>query len=116
MLGTPSSASTISRDGQSVAMIQLRKHTSIPFPVEMRLKLADGSTVDLKLNVDVWYLGDSYTAAIPVRAPLAGVRLWPDGTVPDFNSSNDTWGSAPPEDKMGTVTAGGLVSSLNTQP
>ena len=36
------SASTISRDGQSIAMIQLRRHTSIPFPVEMRLKLADG--------------------------------------------------------------------------
>jgi peptidase M1-like protein len=109
-------ATTISSDGRSVAMIQLRRHTSIPFPVEMRLKLADGSTQDLKLPVDIWFLGDSYTATIPVRAPLAGVRLWPDGTVPDFNSSNDTWGSAPPEDKMGSVTTGGLVSSMNTQP
>jgi hypothetical protein len=110
------SASTISSDGRSIAMIQLRRHTSIPFPVEMRLKLADGSTQDLKLPVDIWYLGDRYTATIPVRAPLAGVRLWPDGTVPDFNSSNDTWGTAPPEDRMGTVTTGGLVSSMNTQP
>ena len=110
------SAATISSDGRSIAMIRLRRHTSIPFPVEMRLKLSDGSTQDVKLPVDVWYLGDSYTATIPVRAPLAGVRLWPDGTVPDFNSSNDTWGSAPPEDKMGAVTAGGLVSSMNTQP
>jgi hypothetical protein len=110
------SASTISSDGRSIAMIQLRRHTSIPFPVEMRLKLSDGSTQDLKLPVDIWYLGDHYTATIPVRAPLAGVRLWPDGTVPDFNSSNDTWGNAPPEDRMGPVTAGGLVSSMNTQP
>ena len=110
------SAATISSDGRSIAMIQLRRHTSIPFPVEMRLKLADGSTQELKLPVDIWFLGDSYTATIPVRAPLAGVRLWPDGTVPDFNSSNDTWGSAPPEDKMGSVTTGGLVSSMNTQP
>jgi hypothetical protein len=110
------SAATISSDGRSIAMIRLRRHTSIPFPVEMRLKLSDGSIQDVKLPVDVWYLGDSYTATIPVRAPLAGVRLWPDGTVPDFNSSNDTWGSAPPEDKMGAVTAGGLVSSMNTQP
>ena len=110
------SAATISSDGRSIAMIRLRRHTSIPFPVEMRLKLSDGSTQDVKLPVDVWYLGDSYTATIPVRAPLAGVRLWPDGTVPDFNSSNDTWGSAPPEDKMGAVTSGGLVSSMNTQP
>ncbi len=109
-------AATVSSDGRSVAMIQLRRHTSIPFPVEMRLKLSDGSTQDVKLPVDVWYLGDVYTATIPVRAPLAGARLWPDGTVPDFNSSNDTWGSAPPADPLGTVTTGGLVSSMNTHP
>ncbi len=109
-------AATISSDGRSIAMIQLRRHTSIPFPVEMRLKLSDGSTQDVKLPVDVWYLGDRYTATIPVHAPLAGIRLWPDGTVPDFNSSNDTWGSAPPGDKMGPVTTGGLVSSMNTHP
>ena len=109
-------AATVSSDGQSIAMIQLQRHTSIPFPVEMRLKLSDGSTQDVKLPVDIWYLGDRYTATIPVRAPLAGIRLWPDGTVPDFNSSNDTWGSAPPGDKMGPVTTGGLVSSMNTHP
>ena len=109
-------AATVSSDGQSIAMIQLQRHTSIPFPVEMRLKLSDGSTQDVKLPVDIWYLGDRYTATIPVRAPLAGIRLWPDGTVPDFNSSNDTWGSAPPGDKMGSVTTGGLVSSMNTHP
>jgi hypothetical protein len=109
-------AATVSSDGRSIAVIQLQRHTSIPFPVEMRLKLSDGSTQDVRLPVDVWYLGDRYTATIPVRAPLAGIRLWPDGTVPDFNSSNDTWGSAPPGDKMGPVTTGGLVSSMNTHP
>jgi hypothetical protein len=110
------SAATISSDGRNIAVIQLRKHTSIPFPVELRLKLSDGTTQDVKLPVDIWYLGDRYAATIPVRAPLAGARLWPDGTVPDFNSSNDTWGSAPPEDRIGTVTAGGLVTSTTTQP
>jgi hypothetical protein len=109
-------ASTVSSDGRSMAIIQLRKHTSIPFPVELRLKLSDGTTQDVKLPVDVWFLGDRYTATIPVRSPLAGVRLWPDGTVPDFNSTNDTWGNAPPEDNLGPVTTGGLVSTLNTQP
>jgi aminopeptidase N len=109
-------AATVSRDGRNVAMIQLHKHTSIPFPVELRLKLSDGTTQDVKLPVDVWYLGDRYTATIPVRAPLAGARLWPDGTVPDFYGANDSWGSAPAPDKPGTVTAGGVVSSMNTQP
>ncbi len=110
------SAGTISRDGHNIAVIQLRKHTSIPFPVELRLKLADGTTQDVHLPVAIWYLGDQYVATIPVRSPLAGARLWPDGTVPDFNSSNDTWGSAPPGDKPGLVSTGGLVTSLSPQP
>lgn len=110
------SAGTISRDGHNIALIQLRKHTSIPFPVELRLKLADGTTQDVHLPVAIWYLGDQYMATIPVRSPLAGARLWPDGTVPDFNSSNDTWGSAPPGDKPGLVSTGGLVTSLSPQP
>ena len=78
------SAATIARDGHNIALIQLTKHTSIPFPIEMRLKLADGSTQDVHLPVDIWYLGDQYVATIPVRAPLVGARLWPDPTVPDF--------------------------------
>lgn len=110
------SAATLSSDGRHIAQIQLRKHTSIPFPVELRLKLADGSIQEVRLPVDIWFLGDQYTASIPVRSPLAGARLWPDGTVPDFNSSNDTWGSAPPADKPGLVTTGGLVTSLPPQP
>jgi hypothetical protein len=84
--------------------------------VELRLKLADGSTQDVHLPVAIWYLGDEYVATIPVRSALAGARLWPDGTVPDFNSSNDTWGSAPPGDKPGLVSTGGLVTSLSPQP
>ncbi|MEO6210431.1 MAG: hypothetical protein ABIQ10_09940, partial [Gemmatimonadaceae bacterium] len=60
--------------------------------------------------------GDQYTATIPVRSKLAGARLWPDGTVPDFNSSNDTWGIAPPGDTPGLVTTGGLVTSAAPQP
>ena len=109
-------AATVSTDGRNIAMIQLRKHTSIPFPVELRLKLADGSIQEVKLPVDIWFLGDRYTATIPVRAPLAGARLWPDGTVPDFNSSNDTWGVAPAADKPGPVSTGGVVTSMSTQP
>jgi hypothetical protein len=32
------------------------------------------------------------------------VRLWPDGTVPDFDPSNDAWGEAPPAATPGPVT------------
>jgi aminopeptidase N len=95
--------------GQQLAVVSLTKHTSIPFPVELRLRLADGSTQDVALPVQVWTQGDHHEAVLPVRTTVTGARLWPDGTVPDFNATNDVWGTAPPADVMTASTAGGLA-------
>jgi hypothetical protein len=56
------------------------------------------------------------TADVTVRSNVVGVRLWPDGTVPDWNESNDTWGSAPARDAVGLVTTGGLNTSVPRTP
>ncbi|HEU4641276.1 MAG TPA: M1 family metallopeptidase [Gemmatimonadaceae bacterium] len=104
------SVSTEGADGGEQALVTLSKHTSIPFPVELRLKLADGTTQDARLPVQIWAAGDQFQASIPVRAKVVGARLWPDPTVPDWNSANDTWGDAPAAGAAGPVTAGGLTS------
>jgi aminopeptidase N len=104
------SVSTATSDGGAQALVTLSKHTSIPFPVELRLKLADGTTQDARLPVQIWAAGDQFQASIPVRAKVVGVRLWPDPTVPDWNAGNDTWGDAPAAGTAGPVTAGGLTS------
>ncbi|HEX6533070.1 MAG TPA: M1 family metallopeptidase [Gemmatimonadaceae bacterium] len=104
------SVSTTASDGAEQALVMLSKHTSIPFPVELRLKLADGTTQDARLPVQIWSAGDRFEAAIPVRGRVVGARLWPDPTVPDWNQANDTWGDAPPANAVGAVTAGGLTS------
>lgn len=104
------SVSTVASDGAQQALVILSKHTSIPFPVELRLKLADGTTQDARLPVQIWAAGDRFQAAIPVRARVVGARLWPDPTVPDWNPANDTWGDAPEAGVAGPVTAGGLTS------
>jgi len=99
-------------DGQTVASITVRRHSSIPFPLEMRLRLADGSVQNVTIPVDIWGTGgERVTAEVPVKSNVVGVRLWPDGTVPDFNESNDTWGTAPAKDAMPLVTTGGLNTS-----
>jgi hypothetical protein len=95
--------------GQQLAVVSLTKHTSIPFPVAMRLRLADGSTQDVTLPVEAWTQGDHHEAVLPVRTAVTGARLWPDGTVPDFNAANDVWGTAPPADVVTASTAGGLA-------
>ena len=93
--------------GMSVARIPLRKMTSVPFPVTMRLKLGDGTVRDVRLPVDIWANGDQFLAEVPVSSPVTGVRLWPSGTVPDWDPSNDTWGDAPPANPVGRVTMQG---------
>ncbi len=98
--------------GDEVAEIHLRRVTSVPFPVTIRLKLNDQSTQDVKLPVTIWSHTDRYTAAIVVRRPVIGARLWPDNNVPDWNSSNDVWGSAPPVDHPANSTGGGLVPPI----
>jgi hypothetical protein len=98
-------------DGQPMVVVSLRRRTSIPFPVDMRLKLADGSTADVRLPVEMWARSDRVDAAVPVRGRVTGVRLWPHGSVPDWDPSNDTWGDAPAADPAGPVTTGGLTTS-----
>ena len=88
----------------SRAVISLRKLTSIPFPVALRLKFEDGTTSDVRLPVLIWAAGDSYDATIAVKKKVVGVRLWPDPSVPDWNVSNNTWGEAPPAEKPGPST------------
>lgn len=78
----------------------------------IRLKLNDGTTQDVKLPVEVWTRTERYTAVVPVSRPVVGARLWPDAHVPDWNSSNDTWGDPPAPDKPTPSTSGGIVPPI----
>jgi aminopeptidase N len=111
-LGIDSVSTSADSAGTRLVRVALSKHTTIPFPVEMRLKLADGSTQEVRLPVDVWARGDRFEATVAVRANVVGARLWPVPSVPDFNAANDTWGDAPAADPLGPVTGGGLATPI----
>jgi hypothetical protein len=98
------SVSTRTSEGQTFAVIALRRNTSIPFPVQLRVAYADGTTQDFSLPVNIWARGNRFEAVLPVRGPVTGVRLWPDPSVPDWNATNDTWGSPPPANPARPVT------------
>jgi hypothetical protein len=99
---------SVTSDGTS-ATIAITKHTSILFPVSIRLALQDGTTQDVHLPVDIWSRGDEVQTTVPVTARVTGARLWPDPFVPDWNPRNDTWGAPPPPvATAGTATSGGL--------
>ncbi|HEY6826379.1 MAG TPA: M1 family metallopeptidase, partial [Gemmatimonadaceae bacterium] len=92
--------------GENVVEVHLRRATSIPFPVTMRLKFDDRTTTDVRLPVEIWTRTDRYMATIPVPRAVVGVRLWPDPSVPDVNSANDVWGDAPLADTPAGSAAG----------
>lgn len=91
-------------DGQAYATISLRRMTSVPFPVRLRVAYSDGTTQDFTVPVNIWARGDRFNAILAVRGTVTGVRLWPDPSVPDWNASNDTWGKAPAADAAKPVT------------
>ncbi len=95
--------------GDRTAVIYLRRNTSIVFPVTLRLKLSDGSTQDVSLPVDIWARSREFAATVAVKSAVVGARLWTDPFVPDWNTSNDTWGTPPPgAGTAGPATTGGL--------
>jgi aminopeptidase N len=99
---------SVTSDGSN-ATITLTKHTSILFPVSIRLALQDGSTQDVHAPVDIWSRGDQVQVTVAVKASVTGARLWPDPFVPDWNPRNDTWGTPPPAiETAGKATSGGL--------
>ena len=98
------SVATRTTEGQQFVIVALRRHTSIPFPVRMRVGYGDGTTQDFTLPVNIWARTSQFDAVLPARARVVGVRLWPDPSVPDWNQANDTWGSPPAGNPAGPVT------------
>jgi Peptidase family M1 domain len=115
-IGIDSVSTKTGADGQLTASISLQRHTSVVFPVELRLALADGSTKDVHLPVDIWSRGMEFTAQVPVHAEVKGARLWPDrSSIPDMNPRNDTWGAPPAADPPHPATRGGLAPQISAR-
>ncbi len=84
--------------------LEVARKTGVVFPPAVRVKYEDGTTEDFRFPVDVWARGASVSLAAPARGKVVGARLWPDGTVPDWNAANDTWGTPPKADAPRPVT------------
>jgi hypothetical protein len=104
------------QEGQTYAEVALRRNSSVPFPVKLRLRFADNTTQDVSLPVEIWSRTDRYTALVAVKGPVSGARLWADGAVPDFNSTNDVWGTPPATNAAAASTAGGLSGDIGGRP
>jgi hypothetical protein len=104
------------QQGQNTAVIALRRNTPVPFPIRLRLLLKDNTTQDVAMPVEVWAQGERIEAVVAVKAPVIGARLWPEGIVPDWDTTNDAWGTPVPVAASPTATTGGLSGELDGRP
>jgi aminopeptidase N len=104
------------QQGENTAMIALRRNTPVPFPVRLRLLLKDNTIQDVAMPVEVWSQGERVEAVVAVKSAVIGARLWPDGIVPDWNTTNDAWGTPVPVVAAPAATSGGLSGEIDGRP
>ncbi|MDT0675588.1 M1 family metallopeptidase [Autumnicola musiva] len=72
-------------------IIELSNKGDIPMPVELKLTFENGSTENLRLPVEIWQRGDTWSHLLETEKTLNKVELDPDKIIPDINFSNDVW-------------------------
>ncbi|MGE5143619.1 MAG: M1 family peptidase, partial [Acidobacteriota bacterium] len=60
-------------------------------PVTLALRYADGSSETRTLPIEMWNLGDRFTARFATAKPVVGVVLDPTAVLPDIDRANNSW-------------------------
>ncbi|PYP75711.1 MAG: peptidase [Gemmatimonadetes bacterium] len=88
------------QQGQNNAVIALRRNSSVPFPVRLRLLFRDNTTQDVVMPVEVWSQGER------IEAVLAA----------DWKPTDDAWGTPVPAAATAAATSGGLSGEIGGRP
>lgn len=80
-------------DGDSTkgALITIDNLDKMAMPVIARISDASGRSEIVKLPVDIWARGGSWTFKYPSVTKLVSVELDPDHVLPDRNRANNVW-------------------------
>jgi len=77
--------------GQKMARVYLSSPGALPMPLELRLTYANGASEEVRLPVEVWYLGNAYVYERPVNADVVKVEVDPAHDFPDVRRANNQW-------------------------
>src|SRR5881396_1446880 len=89
-LGMDSARARTDSTGTS-ALVYLSSPGALPMPVDLRLTYANGATEDVRLPVEIWYLGNRYTYQRKVPTEVVKVEIDPKQNFPDVRRGNNTW-------------------------
>jgi hypothetical protein len=73
------------------ALVYLSSPGALPMPVDLRLTYAGGATENVRLPVEIWYLGSRYLYQRKVTADVVKVEIDPAQNFPDVQRANNVW-------------------------
>jgi hypothetical protein len=82
---------TIADSAGLVSRVYLRSATPMPMPVELDLRMDDGSAQHLSLPVEIWYGGSRYTVLVPGPRRVIGATVDARNVYPDVRRENNSW-------------------------
>jgi hypothetical protein len=74
-----------------VSRVHLRSGSRMPMPVELDLRMDDGSTQHLSLPVEIWYGGNQYTLLVAGPRRVVGATIDARNQYPDVRRENNSW-------------------------
>ncbi len=60
-------------------------------PVIVQIKETNGKEHNLKLPVEVWQRGATWTFKVPTTSEIQDIILDPEKVLPDLNRTNNQW-------------------------
>ncbi|QDH25816.1 M1 family peptidase [Neokomagataea tanensis] len=70
--------------------VRVLNYGTLPMPVHLQLKCADGSVVDRTLPTEFWRQSSDVTLTVHVGKPVISASLDPDQLIPDVDRSDNT--------------------------
>ena len=84
----------VDNDSTKGALITIDNLDKMAMPVILKITDASGNSQIVKLPVDIWERGSSWTFKYPSTMALTSVELDPDHMLPDENRENNVWRGA----------------------
>ncbi|HEX5154538.1 MAG TPA: M1 family metallopeptidase [Parafilimonas sp.] len=73
------------------ALITVENKGGLIMPVIAKVYQSNGDTATIKLPVEIWQRGSTWTFAYKAQNPVQKIALDPDGLLPDVDRKNNEW-------------------------
>jgi len=81
----------VNQDPSKGALITIENRGQAAMPVIAEIKEANGKTSTVRLPVEIWQRGGTWTFRHNSTSPITSVVLNPTKLLPDINAANNTW-------------------------